>query len=188
MIANSPVTDWMRLNGNVSYFNNSVDDLGTLGGTNSSNSWMARMSSMMTVSEGLIVQMMFIYTSPTIQLSTSGGMGGRSGGGGEMGGGGGIFYGGSAAQTKMKEMYSMDLMVRKDLMDGRLSVTMRISDLFNTRKFNSETTGLNYFMINSRIFDSRTINIGVSYRLVDTKGRMMDQEKQRRIEEGYDEL
>jgi hypothetical protein len=43
-------------------------------------------------------------------------------------------------------------------------------------------------MINDRRFDSRTINIGVSYRLVDTKTRMMDQEKQRRIEEGYDEL
>lgn len=189
MIANSPVTDWMRLNGSVSYFNNSVDDLGTLGGTNSSNSWMARMTSMMTVSEGLIVQMMFMYSSPTIQLSTgSVGYGGGGRGGGDMGGGGGLFFGGSSAQTKMKEMYSMDLMVRKDLMDGRLSVTMRISDLFNTRKFNTETTGLNYFMINNRTFDSRILNIGVSYRLVDTKGRMMDQEKRRRIEEGYDEL
>lgn len=191
LIGNSPVTEWMRLNGSVSYFNNSVDDLGTLGGTNSSNSWMARLSSITTVSDGLIVQMMFIYTSPTIQLSTGGGggFGGGGGrGGGDMGGGGGMFFGGSAAQTKMKEIYSMDLMVRKDFMDGRLSVTMRISDLFNTRKFNTETTGLNYFLINNRSFDSRTINVGVSYRLVDTKSRMMDQEKQRRIEEGYDEL
>jgi len=183
LIGNSPVTEWMRLNGSVSYFNNSVNDLGTLGGTNSSNSWMARLSSMMTVSEGLIVQMMFMYRSPSIQLST-GGFGGR---GGDMGGGG-MFFGGSAAQTKMKEMYSMDLMIRKDIMDGRLSVTMRISDLFNSRKFNTETTGVNYFMINNRTFDSRTVNIGISYRLVDTKTRMMDQEKQRRIEEGYDEL
>ena len=179
LIANSPVTEWMRLNGSVSYFNNSVDDLGTLGGTNSSNSWTARMSSMMTISEGMTMQLMFMYSSPTIQLST----GGRGGG---MGGG--MFFGGSSAQTKMKEMYSMDLMVRKDFMDGRLAVTMRVSDLFNTRKFDSETTGLNYYMINKRTFDSRTLNIGVSYRLVDTKGRMMDQEKQRRIEEGYDEL
>jgi len=179
LITNSPVTDWMRLNGNISYFNNSVDDLGTLGGSSASNSWMARLSSMMTVTDGFIVQMMFMYTSPTIMLST--------GGGGGMGGGG-MFFGGSSAQTKMKEMYSMDLMVRKDLMDGRLSVTMRVSDLFNTRKFNTETTGLNYYMINDRKFDSRIVNIGVSYRLVDTKTRMMDQEKQRRIEEGYDEL
>lgn len=128
--------------------------------------------------------MIFIYTSPTIQLSTGGSGGGRSGGGI----GGGMFFGGSAAQTKMKEIYSMDLMVRKDLMDGRLSVTMRITDLFNSRKFNTETTGLNYFLINNRTFDSRIVNLGISYRLVDTKGRMMDQEKQRRIEEGYDEL
>lgn len=189
LIANSPVTDWMRLNGSFSYFNNSVDDLGTLGGTNSANSWTARMTSMMTVSEGLIVQMLFMYNSPTIQLSTgSVGYTGGGRGGGDMGGGGGMFFGGSSAQTKMKEMYSMDLMVRKDLMDGRLSVTMRISDLFNTRKFNTETTGLNYYMINNRTFDSRILNIGISYRLVDTKGRMMDQEKRRRIEEGYDEL
>lgn len=185
LIANSPVTDWMRLNGSVSYFNNSVNDLGTLGGTNSSNSWMARVSSIATISKGLVVQMIFIYTSPTIQLSTGESGGGRGGGGI---GGGGMFFGGSAAQTKMKEIYSMDLMVRKDLMDGRLSVTMRITDLFNSRKFNTETTGLNYFLINNRRFDSRIINLGISYRLVDTKERMVDQEKQRRIEEGYDEL
>ncbi len=183
LIGNSPVTDWMRLNGSVSYFNNSVEDLGTLGGTNSSNSWMARLSSMITVSDGFILQMMFFYTSPSIQLNT-GGFGGR---GGDMGGGG-MFFGGSAAQTKTKEMYSMDLMVRKELLDGRLSITMRISDLFNSRKFDTETTGLNYFILNKRTFDSRTLNIGISYRLVDTKTRMMEQEKQRRIEEGYDEL
>ncbi|PKL82354.1 MAG: hypothetical protein CVV24_10555 [Ignavibacteriae bacterium HGW-Ignavibacteriae-3] len=186
LIGNSPVTEWMRLNGSFSYFNNSVDDLGTLGGTNSSNSWMARVSSMMTVGDGLTVQMMFMYISPSIQLNTGGG--GRGGGDMGGGGGGGMFFGGSSAQTKMKEMYSLDLMVRKDLMDGRLGVTMRISDLFNTRKFNTETTGINYTMFNNRTFDSRTINIGISYRLVDTKTRMMNQEKQRRIEEGYDEL
>lgn len=179
VIANSPISDWLRVNGNISYFNNSVDDMGTLGGTLSSNSWMARVSPMITISDGFILQMMFFYSSPSIQLSLGGGRGGE---------GGGMFFGGSAAQTKMKEMYSMDLMLRKDLMDGRLSLTLRVSDLFNTRKFNTETTGLNYYMINNRKFDSRTVNIGVSYRLVDTKSRMMEQEKQRRIEEGYDEL
>ncbi len=187
-IANSPITDWMRLNGNISYFNNSVDDLGTLGGESGSYSWSARLSSMMTISDGFILQMMFFYSSPSIILNTGGGFGGgRSGGGGDMGSGG-MFFGGSAAQTKMKEIYSMDVMLRKDFMDGRLAFTLRISDLFNSRKFNTETTGLNYYMINTRKFDSRTVNLGVSYRLVDTKGRMMDQEKQRRIEEGYDEL
>jgi len=179
-VANSPITDWMRLNGNISYYNNSVDDLGTLGGETGSYSWSARLSSMMTISDGFIFQMMFFYSSPSIMLNT----GGR--GGGDMGGG--MFFGGSAAQTKMKEMYSMDVMVRKDFMDGRLAFTLRISDLFNSRKFDTETTGLNYYMINTRKFDSRIVNLGVSYRLVDTKERMMDQEKQRRIEEGYDEL
>lgn len=179
-VANSPITDWMRLNGNISYYNNSVDDLGTLGGETGSYSWSARLSSTMTISDGFIFQMMFFYSSPSIMLNT----GGR--GGGDMGGG--MFFGGSAAQTKMKEMYSMDVMVRKDFMDGRLAFTLRISDLFNSRKFNTETTGLNYYMINTRKFDSRIVNLGISYRLVDTKGKMMDQEKQRRIEEGYDEL
>ncbi len=189
-IATQPINDWWRMNGNVSFFNNKIDDLGTLGGTRESKSWLARMSSTMTISDGFVLQFMFFYSSPTILLSM-GSFGGYTGGGrGDGGGmgGGGIFYSGATAQSKMKEQYSMDVMMRKEFMDGRLTITLRLSDVFNTRNFNTETTGLNFYTNNRRKIDSRMAFLGISYRLFDTKSRMQDQERQRRLEEGYDEL
>jgi outer membrane cobalamin receptor len=191
-IVTQPIGDWWRLSGTISYYTNKVEDNGTLGGTRESSSWRTMINSQMTLGDGFTLQSMVFYNSPSIMLMM-GGFGGFSGGGGGMRGGGGGgdfgggFFGGAATQTKIKELYWMDLMLRKDFMDGQLSVTLRASDIFNTRKFNTETTASNFTSINKRLFDSRMVNIGVTYRL-DTKSKMREQENQRRIEEGYDEL
>lgn len=190
-IVTQPIDDWWRLSGTISYYTNKVEDNGTLGGTRESSSWRTVVNSQMTLGKGFTLQSMIFYNSPSIMLMI-GGFGGFSGGGGMRGGGmaGGDFGGGffgASTQTKIKELYWMDLMLRKDFMDGQLSLTLRASDIFNTRKFNTTTTALNFTSVNKRLFDSRTINLGITYRL-DTKSRMMDQERQKRIEEGYDEL
>ncbi len=190
-IVTQPIDDWWRLSGTISYYTNKVEDKGTLGGTRESSSWRTIINSQMTLGQGFTLQSMIFYNSPSIMLMM-GGFGGFSGGGGMRGGGGmgGDFGGGffgASTQTKIKELYWMDLMLRKDFLDGQLSLTLRASDIFNTRKFNTTTTALNFTSVNKRLFDSRTINIGITYRL-DTKSRLMDQERQKRIEEGYDEL
>lgn len=192
-IVSQPVGDWWRLNATFSYYNTKVEDNGTLGGSRESNSWRTMLNSQMTLSEGFVLQSMIFYNSPSIMLMMGGGgFGGGGGmrgggGGGDFGGGGGMFFGGAATQTKMKELVWMDLMLRKDFFDGQLSATLRVSDIFNTRKFDTETTANNFTSISKRLMDSRTVNIGITYRL-DTKSRMMEQERQRRIEDGYDEL
>ncbi|KAF0152532.1 MAG: Outer membrane receptor protein [Ignavibacteria bacterium] len=189
-IVSQPVGDWWRLNATFSIFNTRVEDSGTLGGSRESNSWRTMLNSQMTLSEGFVLQSMIFYNSPSIMLM----MGGFGGGGGFRGGGGGggdfgggMFFGGAATQTKMKELVWMDLMLRKDFFDGQLSATLRISDIFNTRKFDTETTASNFTAISKRLMDSRTVNLGITYR-INSKSRMMDQERQRRIEDGYDEL
>ena len=78
-----------------------------------------------------------------------------------MGWGGGIV----TAQSRMKETYFADMALRKDFMNGNLSVTLRLTDLFNSRKFDSETTGLGFLSNSTRRMDSRNIYLGVSYRL-----------------------
>lgn len=195
LILTQPFGTWWRLSGTFSYYNNSVEDLGTLGGTRESNSWRTMLNSQMTISDGFVLQSMIFYNSPSIQLMMGGfggfggGGGGQRGGGGGGGdmGGGGMFFGGAATQSKMDALYWMDLMLRKDFMDGQLSVTLRISDLFDTRKFDTETTASNFSSISKRFMDSRTVNLGLTYR-IDTRNKMMEQERQKRIEEGYDEL
>ncbi|MEW6654410.1 MAG: outer membrane beta-barrel family protein, partial [Bacteroidota bacterium] len=189
-IVSQPIDDWWRLNATFSIFNTRVEDSGTLGGNRESNSWRTMLNSQMTLSEGFVLQSMIFYNSPSIMLMMGGfggGFGGgfRGGGGGDFGGG--MFFGGAATQTKMKELVWMDLMLRKDFFDGQLSATFRVSDIFNSRKFNTETTASNFTSISKRLMDSRTLNIGITYR-INSKNRMMDQERQRRIEDGYDEL
>lgn len=179
LITNHPITDWWKVNGNVSYFTNRVDDNGALGGSRESNSWTARLNSNMTLMEGFQFQLIAYYSSPTILLSIDGGGGGR-------GGGGGMFFGGSTAQSKIKEQYSMDILMRKDFMDGRLTFTLRVTDIFKTRNFNTETIGEGFFLNSARKLDSRVAYLGISYRL-DNK-RNQEQERQKRIEDGMDEL
>ncbi len=193
VIGSHTINDWWRVNESFSYYNNSVDDLGTLGSSRSADSWRVMLNSQMTLWEGFSIQSMIFYNSPSIQLMIGGfggGMGGGRGGGGGMGGGfeGGGMFGGSTAQTKIKELYWMDLSARQELMDGQLTITLRVSDLFDSRKFDTQTIGSNFDQISKRFFDSRTVNLGISFRLVNTKNKMMDQERQRRVEEGYDEL
>lgn len=186
-IVTQPISDWARINGTFSFYNSKVEDNGTLGGSRESNSWRTMLNAQATISEGFVLQSMIFYNSPSILLQMGGG-GMRGGGGGDFGGGGGgMFFGGSSSQSKMNELYWVDVMLRKDFLDGQLSATLRVSDIFNTRKFNTETTANNFTSVSKRLMDSRTVNLGITYRL-DTKSRLMEQERQRRIEDGYDEL
>lgn len=185
-IVTQPIGDLGRINGTFSFYNSKVEDNGTLGGSRESNSWRTMLNAQFNITQGFVLQSMIFYNSPSILLQMGGG-GMRGGGGGDFGGGGGMFFGGSSSQSKMNELYWMDLMLRKDFLDGQLSATLRVSDIFNTRKFNTETTANNFTSISKRLMDSRTVNLGLTYRL-DTKSRLMEQERQRRIEDGYDEL
>jgi outer membrane receptor protein involved in Fe transport len=175
-IASSQVSEWFKLNGNVSVFNNSVDDP-SLGGNRASTSWIARLNTTFTLMEGLQLQLMFNYNSPSLLIQTGGGVGG-----------GGGFFGGSTAQSKVDEQHYMDLMLRDEIMNGKLTFTLRITDVFNTRTFNTQTTGSNFYQTTDRIMDTRIASLGVSFRIVDSKKRSQDQEIQRKIDEGYDEL
>lgn len=187
-IVTQPIGDLGRINGTFSFYNSKVEDNGTLGGSRESNSWRTMLNAQMNISQGFVLQTMIFYNSPSILLQMGGGgMRGGGGGGDHGGGGGGMFFGGSSSQSKMNELYWIDLMLRKDFLDGQLSATLRVSDIFNTRKFDTETTASNFTSISKRLMDSRTVNLGLTYRL-DTKSRLMDQERQRRIEDGYDEL
>ncbi len=179
LIVTHPVFNWWRLNGTFSYFTNKVEDNTTLGGTRESNSWIVRLNSSMTLWDDFQLQLIGSYSSPTILISMGSGSRG-------FGGGPGMFFGGSSGQSKMKEQYALDAIVRKDFMDGRLSLTLRITDIFNTRTFDTETYGTGFYMTNIRKMDSRVAYLGVSYRL--SENRNSNQEREKRIEEGLDEL
>jgi outer membrane receptor protein involved in Fe transport len=168
-IASTSLLKWWKLNGNVSYFNIKIDDNSSLGLNQSSNSWTAKLNSNMTLWEDIQLQIIGSYSSPSVLI---------------MGGG---FMGTSVtAQTKMKEQYYVDAAIRKDFLQGKLSLTLRVSDIFNSRNFNSTTEGLNFSTISNRKNDTRVAYLGISYRL---GGFSQKQEKPKsRLDEGMDDL
>ncbi len=148
-----PLAKWWRMQAAFSYFNAAIE-----GGTvqnpisNKGESWTARINSNFVISPDFSLQVVGMYNSPSISFS--------------MGWGGNQVL----AQGKVKEMYGIDLAGKKDFLDGKLSLTARVSDIFNTRKFSSEGTGAGFLMNSERKFDSRVVYLGISYKL-DTKFR-----------------
>ncbi len=105
------------------------------------NSWISKLSAVILFSKDFTVQLNANYNSPII-----------------------------TAQSKFKEMFTTDFAAKKDFLDGRLSVTFRVSDIFNTRKMDSETYGINFFSTSYRKMESRVAFLGISYRLSPNNG------------------
>lgn len=103
---------------------------------NESFSWLAKLNSTMTVWENIMVQLMLNYNSPTV-----------------------------ISQSKMKEMFFADLALRKEFWGGKISLLLRVTDIFNTQKFDVETIGTGFISTNFRKRDSQNIYLGITYRL-----------------------
>ncbi len=90
-------------------------------------------------------------------------------------------------QTKSKEQFSTDIAMKKDFLNGQLSVLFRLSDVFNTRKWESETTGVNFFTTSYRKMESRVAYIGITYRL-STANNNREREHRPREDSNMDEF
>lgn len=169
LVWTQPVTKWWRFMTNFSYFKTEVDG-GELGFTQNATSWMIRIMSSLTFWNKTQLQLIFNYNSPSITMS------------GGMFGGGGRYKGSSIiAQGKMYEMYGLDLAVRKDFLNDKLSLTLRLSDVFNTRKFGGEVNGEGFISKFNRKMDTRVLYLGISYKFNNY------QNKQERLPEEVDQ-
>ncbi|HPI38627.1 MAG TPA: TonB-dependent receptor [Ignavibacteriaceae bacterium] len=169
LIAVHPLLKWWRLNANFSFYKTVIDDNGLSNISIDKNSWTAKINSQMTLWEEIQIQLSFNYNSPTIMSQQS-------------------FHMGSSilsAQAWLKEVYFLDAAIKKDFLDGRLSVTLRVSDVFNTRKFNSETMGQGFFIDSYRKMESRTAYLGFTFRLM-PNGKQNESERRKPDTEGMD--
>lgn len=66
-------------------------------------------------------------------------------------------------QSKSKPLYSADLAVKKEFLENKLSLTFRVSDLFNTLKNSYTSWGDNYTADNWRKVESRVAYVSLSY-------------------------
>lgn len=125
---------------------------------NSDYSWMAKMNNTFMLSKDFNFQINLNYNAPTIM-----------------------------GQSKMKEQFATDFAMKKDFLDGQLSLTFRLSDVFNTRKWDSETVGQNFITTSYRKMESRVAYLGISYRLSPGNNKR-ERERRPRDEEGMDEF
>lgn len=126
--------------------------------SNSDYSWLAKMNNTFFISKDFNFQINLNYNAPTIM-----------------------------GQSKMKEQFATDFAVKKDFLDGQLSLTFRLSDVFNTREWESETIGQNFITTSYRKMESRVAYLGISYRLSPGNNNR-ERDRRPRDEDGMDEF
>lgn len=128
----------IRLNANFSYFNqviNAYESSDYKIERSEDYTWNTRLNAQFTILKNSTLQLSGNYSAPTIM-----------------------------AQGKMKEMYSADIAWRTDFLDRKATFSLRLSDIFNTRKFSAETYGIGFNTVSERKMQSRMLWIGLSYR------------------------
>ncbi len=87
-------------------------------------------------------------------------------------------------QGTMDEMYSIDAGAKKTFFNKKASVGIRISDLFDTRKFSVEIEDPSFYQTFERKWSSRTFFLTFSYNF----GKMDPKQKRRRSNNNGDEM
>lgn len=156
---NQTIAKWWRVNGGVSWFRNVIT--GNLGSDNADAdnvSWTAKGTSMLTLPWEVQFQLMGNYNAPTVM-----------------------------PQRKTSAQYSVDMGLRKDFLDGMLTANLRVSDVFDTREWDSETNGSNFTSTSYNKPESRTVFLGLTWRL--STLMQAEREKQRnRDQENNDDF
>jgi len=82
-------------------------------------------------------------------------------------------------QGEVEPFYSTDIAVMKRIWDGKGTVTLRVSDVFNTRQFQYTTAADNFSQESRRKWESRVGYVSFSYRF----GKM-EQQRRRKGQRG----
>jgi len=152
IVAERSILKWWRVNVNFSYFRTIIEgDKNNTSLTNDNYSWTSKLNSNMMLPKGIMFQVSGYYRGPMV-----------------------------TPQGEMKSMYSADIALKKDfLKDNKLSVSFRLSDIFNTQKFVMTASDINFSSEATRKRESRVAYLGVSYKIngglkPKTKKRPMD--------------
>lgn len=150
IINTQPVKSW-TLNGSFSYYKTEVDatNIGS-GLTNSSYVWSARASSTLSLPADLSLQLTYFYSGKNV-----------------------------TAQGTFDPFSMFDAALKKDFFDKRLSLTFRVSDIFESAKFKANINGTGFSETFERTHDQRNFFLNLSYRFGQQEKKGMDKGKKR---------
>jgi hypothetical protein len=76
----------------------------------------------------------------------------------------------------MREMYGINVGIKRDILKGNGSVSLNITDVFNTREFNMVTSDASFSQRFGRKRESRVATLTFSYKF----GKFIDPDKRKR--------
>ncbi|MBL4754796.1 MAG: TonB-dependent receptor [Flavobacteriales bacterium] len=131
------LSKWWKINGSFNYFRSILDG----GNVNSTYfvdafSYTGRLNSTITFGQGYQLQMMFNHRAPRF-----------------------------TAQGSRRAISFMDIGLKKDILKKKGSLTLKMSDVFNTRQFIIETNGPNFFIETKYRQATRAIFLNFTYKI-----------------------
>jgi len=144
---------WWKINANFSYFRTIIEGNSIDGNISNDNySWTTKFNSNMNLLKNLTIQISANYRAPLV-----------------------------TPQGKMYENYGADLAVKKDFLKDMLSLSFRISDIFNTQKFDMDAYGTGFYSTMSRKRQTQMAFLTISYKI---NGGIKQKNKKRSSENG----
>ena len=153
VVLDQELTRWWKLNGTATFFQRTIQgnaDTPSLL-TRTNRSWTGRVTSNFRPTRGTAIQLAVNYRSPFI-----------------------------IAQGTINSFFNVDLGVKQDMLKGRGTLSLRVSDIFNTLQFQADSFGPNFVSTRLGKRESRIGFIGFSYRLSRQKTRDKDRDDDRR--------
>lgn len=155
LVAVQPVTKWWKVNANWSIFKVDLVSQNSQGVfVRSQNSWTARLNSQFMLWKDGGIQLMANYRSSIV-----------------------------TPQGRLGEVYSVDVSFRKTILKKKATLTFRVSDLFNTQKFNSLTEGLGFSSSSYNNRETRVAFVGLTYRFNKKITTRLERRERKKINE-----
>ncbi len=130
-------TRWFNLNLSGSYYHYQLQDLtGETSSYRSSNNWDTRVITSFSLPSQTRFQLNFAYDSPTV-----------------------------TAQGRSDGSWYMDFTAKQEFLQKSLSLTFKISDIFNSRQVLSYTYGTGFYSSQLNYPEARVLSLTLSYRL-----------------------
>ena len=131
------ITKWWKATANFSYFRTIIKgDNSNTNLTNDNYSWTSSINTSMMLPKSIALQINGFYRGPIIQ-----------------------------PQGEMKQMYSVDIALKKDIFKEQGTITFRLSDIFNTMKFTMVSKGEGFEGEYLRKRQTRVAYFGFTYKI-----------------------
>ncbi|MBL7906374.1 MAG: TonB-dependent receptor [Bacteroidales bacterium] len=159
MIVNGDINKWLKANANVSGFRTVVvgDEIAGIE-TVTGTVFTAKANVTFMVFKDLSLMLSGNYRSPEIE-----------------------------AQEKEEAVYFADAALKYDFLKRKASLSLRVSDIFDSRKFDSETTGEGFTITSNQRRDSRIAYLGFTYR-INNYNRLKERERSGQQEQDMEEF